>query len=613
MFRSFGILSLVLALSTPHAGATGGESGSSSEGRKPNVIWICLDALRAKNLSCYGYDRPTSPHIDRLAARGVLLEQNYSQGAWTSVSVPSYMTGRYFPAQCVYMRNAPDLYLRPPEQEVLFPAIMAANGYRTVLFAVSPYFGPKSRLHESFQEATVLPAPEGRAYASFETLNQHVLPWIESCGETPFFLYMHLLDTHFPHYIEPPFDRWLDLSYESPVIKGGVPVSYDATFSAMDQEYLRGLYDGSIRYADEQVGALIARLDALGLTERTIVIISSDHGEALGEDGRSWGHRGLFNDENIHVPLIVSGPGLPRGRRVPSLTENADIVPTLIELLSLDNPAEPDGKSLLSVIAGPGAEAVHEYTVTFLVGQIMIRDAAYKYVRCLDSNRELLLRVPDLLGKREEVGAQNHGEAAKRRQFVEERLMPRYNSYRALPFGPPSGTFEMKAYAMDAEPKDAFVGAAASKGSLHSDNRWTYKHQDCSYWSNAQQEDAPPITLHFRVPNGHYQARIEMYCRSDYNGRPASALRVKAEHSPQFTKIVSEEGQSGYCYIDIGRYHVRDESFDLTIDEGDPAYWAYFRQVSLTVIPAGDNVTTTAPTAEDAESLEQFRALGYLD
>ena len=123
---------------------------------KPNVVWILLDGCRTKNLGCYGYERAVSPTIDALAAGGVLFKQQFAQASKTFFSVPSYMTGKYFPVPCFSNRyNKTVLYKRPPADELLFGEIMRENGYTSAMFTNMPLFLPTDRLSKSFDEAFI--------------------------------------------------------------------------------------------------------------------------------------------------------------------------------------------------------------------------------------------------------------------------------------------------------------------------------------------------------------------------------------------------------------------------------------------------------------------------
>lgn len=580
--------------------------------RKPNVIWILLDAARAKNLSCYGYSRKTTPNIDKLAARGVLFEQAFAQGNQTAISVPSYMTGRYFPVWMNSRGSWRDLARIPPPDEVPLPTIMQQNGYLTAAFSSHVVFLRGCRLYKAFESFTVVPWDrEKNNYPSFEDLNALIRPWLRRQRDRPFFLYIHALDTHFPHFLSPPYDKWLDKS-----LPGGARLQAGggSPFWKAEQEYLRGLYDGSLLYADKCIGDLIAELESLDLLEQTLVIIGSDHGEALGEDGVTFAHgEDLTSDEVLQVPLIMAGPGLPQERRVAALTENADIVPTLIELLGLETKAKPDGKSLLPLFRNEAPLRDYVFSTTLVTRDdcgFVVRDTKYKYAFRPKLNSESLWTVPDHVGKRREILNQEPDVAALMRQRVREDLMPLWEAYNNLPYDDPPPFEEFVDFdSVTIEPPEAWVERPPWQGSWI-DNKWARHGKTLR--SCAWQEDAPPLTLRVDVPNGRYRVLMNVIS-TQINGHPASAFVVKTENDAAFKKIVSSqegEGYKVYRYMDIGEHEITDGTFNITLDEGDRNYWAILRGFRFVPIREG----IEALSIEELEQREeQLRALGYLD
>ena len=291
---------------------------------KPNLIWILLDACRATNLSCYGNPRNTTPNIDQLAARGLLCENTFSQGNITFTSVPSYMSGSYFPPAIFF--NAPwkDLWRTPPKKRVLFPSVMKENGYKTALVTSHGRFSSKGRLWPLFDEAVrLMPGPSASvgpgtgpgSQVPIEELIDTTIAWIEENHTAPFFCYVHALDTHFPHYIDrEPYNQWIDKNHSSVErLRNPTPARVEwnnrgvtndtktQRYSVADQEYLQGLHDGSLLYSDEHIGRLVRRLEELGLLDNTVIVVGSDHGEALGENGINISHYPYINTDEIQT------------------------------------------------------------------------------------------------------------------------------------------------------------------------------------------------------------------------------------------------------------------------------------------------------------------------
>jgi len=589
-----------------------------------------LDAVRAQNLSCCGYERKTSPTLDALAEQGVLFEQHFTQGTVTTTSVPSYMSGRYFPPPCHEPTTKLE-YMKPlgPDERWL-PQVMRANGYRTILFTASSWFTRASPLGQAFYDGfLILPTNRpGYAYAPFEDVNDTLLAWLEAHRGVPFFAYVHLMDTHFPHLLEPPYDRWLIPGYvsESCPKKGKPPKAQGSAFTQQDQQQLTGLYDGSINYCDDQIAVVVDKLRELGLMEKTILIIGSDHGEILGEDGTTWGHGYGGNrdslDALIRVPLIVVGPGFPPGTRVKALTQNADIMPTLVELLGLKTDAKMDGKSFLSLARGETTGQLHRYVFTrradYLDGPIhyILRDTEHKYGFSEHDRSERLWRVPDQVAGHEDVFLEDTLAANRMRTHLRQELQPLYDAYKRRPVE--SARFSvLSAGEGDVQPADAFVKQNTAVNNANAtDNKWAiltgWRVLCAAPWA----EQVQPLTFHFKnMPAGRYTLQAELATAREWCGpHPASSVRIKAQGDSEFRQIDTPLPQSNgqqWVFLDVGEYEIRQRALDVTVDVGDTGRWAVLRRFRL-VRDTGD--ATEAPPEEDSsERLERLRALGYLD
>lgn len=572
-------------------------TGSAPEDNRPNVIWVLWDACRAQNLSCYGYERETTPNLDKLASDGVLFEQNYSQANGTALSVPSYMSGKDFPVLCLATGGWQQLTRTPPPNEKLLPEILNVNGYHTVLFSAHPWFSPESRIWPTFTEHYYQPSTIGRAYARCEIMNEKVFEWIDQNRQKPFFLYLHLMDTHLPHYIHDGHDQWIDREYaKDPDTR--------TPYSEKQKQHLRGLYDGSIQYADEHLGKLIERTKETGLYDNTIFVLSADHGECIGEDGFTIDHpSGITADELFHVPLIMAGPGIPKGVRVSSLTANVDIVPTLVDLLRLNTDAQFDGGSLANLMRQPDGPAVHEYVSARLPRRqdeicryIVIRNTRFHLDYDPSTNGGSLFSVPDKITHRGTITGQFPEEYTKLHSLVIDKLLPKWNAYATLPHTSP------RPFTLEVSPSVAVPREAFTANFVMDDNRWGLEYLQLG--STATIENCPPITLHFNVPNGEY--RIEMELLPKDNG---SAFRVKAEDDTEFKTVGSEDVDEYRAYADMGVYTIKDNSFDVTLDDGDHRYAAQMSTFRMIPIVNGKEVNTTQ---DQAERNEQLKALGYL-
>jgi len=594
---------------------------------KPNVIWILLDACRV-NLSCYGYERQTSPNIDEIASRGVLFEQNFAQSVETISSVPSYMTGRYFPVAYLGEYGVFEQYRNvqlPPEEEQLLPEIFEQNGYETAMVTIADaWFSLRDRLPRAFGRFIGV-TPRIPPLPSFEELNVEVTRYISSQRDKPFFLYVHTWDTHFPHYLDPPYDRWLDRTYDAEHLKQsnryGAKRADGQRFSEADKQYLRGLHDGSILFADTHISVLIEALEQRSLLENTLIIVGADHGEALGEDGETVAHAGAKTyDEVIHVPLIIAGPGLPHGKRVSCVTENADIAPTLVDFLGLTTDAEFDGKSLVPVTFDSNAPAPHRYAfVKDSSGSLLsLRGDRFKYEYNVKTEAEHLYPVPDLIAGRVDVLNDHRGAAAEMKRFVFAEMIPRWEALSRLPL---MAVFLNVGKILPKTEKAAIVAADQSPTVQgKADNKWLL-------WANqlfaaSFSEDAPPLPFRAKVREGQYKALMEVYCCKDYEGHPASSLSVRVEDEPELRTIKCNphaEKTGKYVLVELGTYDIRDGCFDAVVAQGDRSHWAAFK--GFVLVPRSDKAEaefarlfeSQATTQEEiVKTLSVLRALGYV-
>lgn len=301
-----------------------------SADERPNVILIALDTLRSDHLNSYGYERDTSPQMAAFAKRGVLFEQAFSQAPWTLPSFASIFTGLH-PARHGVVRNGTALTADGPS----LPGLLRGAGYFTVGFHDGGYMGHVQGFHNNFDHYERI---EG--LRSIET----VVDWATSHRDLPFFLFLHTYDVHSPYGSVPEEYRDIysredrasrhDLATHKPVdiVRKHKP----GVFEARDFEAMHDLYDGEIRFVDDQLGRLFAVLDELGLSKRTHVILMSDHGEEFGEHKGIEHHNGNIYRELTQIPLVWVGPGIAQNRRVTELVASVDILPTVLDRLGID-------------------------------------------------------------------------------------------------------------------------------------------------------------------------------------------------------------------------------------------------------------------------------------
>ncbi|HOZ45894.1 MAG TPA: sulfatase [Candidatus Hydrogenedentes bacterium] len=605
--------------------AVGEEAASPEAAGRPNVIWILLDACRARNLSCYGYTRETSPHIDQLAADGTVFLRHCTQAGMTVLSVPSFLTGRYFPVCSLAPVNwRAQSRVRPPNEKYVSETL-AENGYVTAVFTAHPGISSKSKLREAFQEYYLIRPAQGRSYGEFDVINARLLPWLEQRADKPFFAYVHSLDTHGPHYVHDGHDRWVDRTKRHDWVFDSIesertPVSLD---DPIGKEYVRGAYDGSIHFADAAVGEIAAKLKELGVYENTMLIISSDHGELIGEDGVNVEHpSAITTQELVHVPLVMTGPGIPKGQRVSPLTENADIVPSLLELMGASSNAQYDGKSFVPLLRDPKAKALHDYIVfksrySFFnedeLTIFAIFDGEYTYEFNPHTQSRHLWAMPDSIVKRCDMIDEKPDRAEKMHRVIEETLMPKWEDYARLPRQTPEEFVEFLVEAADKgnlRPETAWTTSADGSAL---DNKWLLSGRNlvAEPWS----ETVPPLSVSLDIPNGVYN--VQMTLLLNVKGEHvSSAVQVTLQNESTPIEVCpgpsdlagAQQGASSWVYINVARCTVRDGRFQATIQSADTAHWASARSFRFVLVEA----LGAAPIVERQAVEEQLQALGYL-
>jgi arylsulfatase A-like enzyme len=305
----------------------------------PNVILLTLDALRADHVSSYGYSRPTTPRLDELARDGIRFDNGWAHAPSTRYSVPAILTGRY--PSTIAVNNDPRVHWPPqvlPENRML-AEMMKDLGYRTAATLSYHYFEPGWGLNQGFDDYdyhlytlhSVGGDPAATSGTSSKQLADLDIDWLRAHKDQRFFLWSHYYDTHFR------FERHPDLPETD---FGGDEIA---------------LYDGEIRYTDHQIGRVFDELKALGLWEKTIIIVTADHGDGFGEHGipvaRRHGYH-LYRTET-KVPILIRVPGLaPRVVETP--IGHVDLIPTLLNLLRRSPSEEPQlfGESLVGAMLG---------------------------------------------------------------------------------------------------------------------------------------------------------------------------------------------------------------------------------------------------------------------
>lgn len=344
--------------------------------RPQGVILVWADTLRRDHLGVYGYGRPTTPVLDRLAREGVVFRDCIGQATWTKVATPSLMTSLYPSAHGVA-----DFMDRLPGSALTMAEAFRQAGYATVSFSSSGFTAGFSNLHQGFEEVHEDGSLSDRS--SSKTAREYVdrlLPWLEAHRDVPFFVFLHVTDPHDPYRPRPPYDAmWADPAkaeqhertdaalrkrIADPLLRNmgsAMPTREDLVRAGVDpDDYVghdRAWYDGSIRGLDAEVGRLAERLRSLGLDRRTLLVFTGDHGEEFLDHGRMLHGQSVYG-ELANQALFLWGPGIvPQGRDVGATVQTVDVMPTLLDISRLPVPAGLHGASLLPLLAGERVDA----------------------------------------------------------------------------------------------------------------------------------------------------------------------------------------------------------------------------------------------------------------
>ena len=350
--------------------------GAGCGGAAPDaVVLIVVDAVRADHLGAYGYPRPTSPNIDARAADGLLFERAYTTSPWTLPAFGSLLTGRLPTGHAAGFEAEGDLADGPSEVAAArrfltldpklptLAGILAEHGFATGAFVTNPFLHPRFGLERGFTH-----------YDHHESSNTEVrradvvtdlsLAWIEEQAGGPFFLLVHFFDPHLDYDAPPPFrGRFAaapgdEAGAPRPPLQGLWPIrNAVAELSASQRDLIAAAYDEEIAFVDAEVGRLLAGLERRGRHERTLVILTADHGEELFDHG-GFEHGHAMYDEVLRVPLILWGPGIEPGREAVPVSL-IDILPTILDALGIEAASDPaaalPGISLLWPRSGSAA------------------------------------------------------------------------------------------------------------------------------------------------------------------------------------------------------------------------------------------------------------------
>lgn len=362
------MLGLALALSIALAGCSRGHPSPK------NLLLVTIDTLRSDRLGTYGNPIVLTPNLDRLAARGTLFCDASAQIPSTLPSHASILTGRYPTTHGVHDNGVYFLDERESTLAEMLGEIGLEGAAFVGAFVLDHRFGTDQGF-AVYDDRMEDPLRRGEAPRLDDATNPVARWWVGSWfsayqrrGDSvvraaaqwlrqrparddtrPFFLWVHLFDPHEPYDPPFPFAALYDRDYNGPM--DGTGEAFEATRAAgtlteRDVAHMRSRYDSEVTYADACLGALLDSIEALGVLDETLVAVTADHGEGLGEHDYYFEHGSRLWETLLRVPLILSGPGVPSGLVVTGRVRSVDIAPTLTELLGVPAPAGIDGASL---------------------------------------------------------------------------------------------------------------------------------------------------------------------------------------------------------------------------------------------------------------------------
>ncbi|MCX7012844.1 MAG: sulfatase, partial [Candidatus Sumerlaeota bacterium] len=329
-----------------------------------NVVLIVLDTQRVKNMSCYGYPKPTTPNSDRIAAEGVLFENHFSPGCWTLPSHTSMFTGLY---PFTHRADIEHAYL--DDADPTWAEIARKLSYRTAAFNPNTWIRA-AQADRGFHLIDSCECPANRPSKQHFTVERFT-QWIEAYrGDAkPFFCFLNFSNPHLKCRPAEPFlsqflqegvtvEEAMALDQNPHHATGGI-----RRWTEREWALLESLNDGCVAEADAHVGEVCEALRREGLMDRTLLLITSDHGDVYDEHPPQMAHVMNVYDACLHTPLIARLPEVfEGGRRCPSLVQNVDFLPTFLDVVGAaphDSLNDIQGLSLLRALHGETREFIY--------------------------------------------------------------------------------------------------------------------------------------------------------------------------------------------------------------------------------------------------------------
>jgi len=354
-----------------------------AKGKRPNIVFILIDTLRADHLPIYGYTRQTAPNLTALAQQGITFKHMHAQASWTKPSIATLFSSLY-PS----VHKVSELRDFVPDSLTTLPEALRAAGYKT--FGVSSniiisstfgfgqgfeelrlwkdlsafrltmlrrvahdVLGPKNFISRRLPRLLGIEKPGTPPTAA--VITDIALNWVSQNHEQPFFLYVHYMDPHDPYSALSPYDQAFDYRRTPPIRAGGID-PLKLLSNGHDPKQVGQIidqYDGEILYTDFHIGRLFKELEKLRATKDLLTIATADHGEEFFEHGQ-LGHGHSAYEELLHVPFFIRWPSrIPAGGFYEGTGGLIDVMPTLLDLLDTESPPGIQGTSLAAALVKP--------------------------------------------------------------------------------------------------------------------------------------------------------------------------------------------------------------------------------------------------------------------
>lgn len=608
--RWVAVLAVVLAV--------GGCAGPDPERRQ--AILILLDAARPDGFSAYGYARETTPNIDALARDGLVFTSFFAQGTHTREALPALFHSRYFMPP-IFLEigavpyAAPDeLFQRADPEATSLPRALSAAGFWTAGLSAHSWIAEQSALAREFDEfqdlSTRLRYPKREFFPPAAQVVDAAVDWLARHRDRDVFLYLHLMDTHTPHYFDADAQRWFSVpGFRADAFDvQGRPLDTTAQLEGANRAYLDALYDGDLHGVDRELGRLIESLRRAGVLDRMLIAITADHGEALLEHPGRFGHGSHWFDDVGRIPFIVYYPRRVRPGRVDGFAEQVDIAPTLLGLLGV---SVPDGKRM------DGIDLLHDggTTKTRAVMARGIRTGRYKAL--FQSPADVLAgdaSVPtdvELYDLEEDPGEMTDVHAARSAVVAElaaeyrAALRTRHTRFeRARAKDAPPRAFAIASAHFTTRPSVPRVETHYGRMALASlpAGRWIEAARGAKSALVARR-GAPSLEVELPVPNGTYAVSFGMRgaCRLEVAGGAGGEL---------VSSPIDLEAKPGALWhaepAAVGTVTVTGERFRATVTPSTDDFvlrWIGFDRPGA----------ATADDSMQRERTERLRGLGYVE